>query len=233
MVPIVSVSDLANGFISAIIGLWLLARQRGRGNLATSYFIVFYFLFSFAWFCWAAPEIVTQDPWYIMWLNIIGYLALYAAIAVMVQLPFLFLNRQGGGAIAGMVVVVAGIVFLLGRLLNLQPHVRELVDGYVFWSPVYAAWLRIFTGVVAGLTAALCAIVFMYLGWRGKNDVLVYKRSVYLAIGMLIILVATSVSYILFFFFSFFWTNLLGSALVIVGLLLLLHGILYEGQRND
>jgi hypothetical protein len=171
---------------------------------------------------------LTSDALAVTVLNIVGYLFLYAALAIMLQVPFRLLDRPAWGSAAALVVATAGAVFLVGRLVRFSLQERLVFPPYVYWQPNFDPWLRLLTGTTSALTAALVIAVFTYLAWRGRANPLVYRRTLFLVSGMASMVVATGFTFFLFLVVGLFWGNLIAALLVVVGLLLMLHGVLYE-----
>lgn len=232
MIPLVSLTDLINGIISAAIAIRLTFVYLKNRNQAAKHFIAFYCAFAAAWLFWATPELVISDPQLVMATNILGYLGFFITSAIMIQLPFIFFpERRQWGLFLSTLIVTAAIIFLLGRLLNLQEHIREINGPYVYWKPVMAPWLRVLMGVSGALGGIVSAATFLYLGLKDKNNPLIFKRSLYLCAGLTVILLASIFSFILFSGADFVG-NAVGSVMVICGLLLMLRGIVYEERRH-
>ena len=124
-------------------------------------------------------------------------------------------------------VVVAGIIFMVGRFLNFQPSTPEVIGRFIFWRPVYVPWLRIMTGVVSAAVAIFCSTTFLYLGWRDRATRVIYRRSMFMGSGMVVLLLSAVAAY-WFGRAAAFGPLIVASVLVMIGLLLILEGLLYE-----
>lgn len=232
MIPFVSIADLINGLISGAIAVRLTFVYLKNRNQATKHFMAFYYAFAVAWLFWATPELVVSNPYLVMATNILGYLGFFVTTAIMAQLPFLFFpERRQWGLFFSTLIITAAVIFLLGRLLNPLPHVREVIGPYVYWKPILAPWLRVLMGIAGAFGALVSALTFLYLGLKDRSNNLIFKRSMYLCAGLTTILLASIFSFILFKS-GVFIGNAVGSVMVIIGLLLMLRGILYEERRH-
>src|SRR3989338_1181973 len=232
MLPLLSLFDLVNAAISAVIAVRVFMVYRQAKHEAAWYFLMFYVSFTFFWFFWGMPGVLVSNPQTMALTSTAGFMALYLSMVAMVQVPFFFLNRREGGGIAAILLATSGAVFFLARIFNLEPSVLEVIGGVVYWRTGIAPWLRYFTGAVSLGVALLCTGTFGYLGWKERMHPVVYARSMYLASGMAALVIAAPFSFFLFNVVGFFWANMIASMLVILGLLLMLFGILVEAKQN-
>ena len=235
MIPIVSLTNLISAIVSIVIGGNLLVAYRRNHNVAVFWFILFYLAFAVSWLIAAAPELVLKDPYAVMASSIVAFSFQYLAYFAVIQVPFIFLRKREWGAIASALIAMTGIIFVIGRLYNLQPHSREIISNvfgtYIFWRPVFHPWLRVMTGVVGGGVAVFCAIVFFYLGWQDRSNRLVFARSMYLGSGTTILFIGSIIVYFISTTGAFFALSI-ASIFVIVGLLVIFKGILHEDRAN-
>lgn len=231
MIPIVSLTNLISAIVSLVIGGNLFITYRRNHNIAVFWFTLFYLSFAASWLIAATPELVLKDPYAVMASSIIAFSFQYFAYFAVIQVPFIFLQKREWGAIASALIAMVGIIFVTGRLYNLQPHSREIISGvfgtYVFWRPVFHPWLRVMTGVVGGSVAIFCAIVFFYLGWQDRLNRLVFARSMYLGSGTTILFIGSIIVYFVSTTGSFFALGT-ASIFVIIGLLVIFKGILHR-----
>jgi hypothetical protein len=214
-----------------LIALRLVARARRRSNDGLWYLTGFY-LFLVGWWAFRAlPGFVVTDPTSVMVTNLLSYVFLYVATSSLLQVPFYFLNRRDWGVILGIINGVAGIVFVIGRMFNLAPHLPVEVPPYVFWQESYPAWLRLINGLSTVTSLGLFIGIFFYLGFRGRANAVTYNRSMHLAAGMFLLLIAASA----FFIFSAggFLASVVSSSFCAAGLFLVYRGVSYDTGERD
>ena len=228
----VSLANFVNFIIAIAMVVRLGAHHQRVGGKPLKRFIWFYISFAIFWLLWAAPEIFVTNPYSVMATNIMGYVMLYVTSAIMVQIPFLFSGRKSIGTVLCAIIITAGVVFLIGRLINLQPHIREIVGNRVYWRPVFAPWLRMMTGAAGGLAALTASIAFYYFGWRERVNRAIFMRSIYLGTGNATILCGAIVSFILSPTAGFAGV-FAGSIFGAVGLFIMMHGIMREAQPQQ
>lgn len=234
MIPIVSLSDLINSMISLAIGAKLLLAYRRRQVTTLGYFTLFYFTFGLMWLCWAAPEIIVYSAMAVTVVNIMGYVFLYAALIAIAQVPFVLLGRREWGALLATIVTTAGIVFVLGRVIDFQLQERLIMPPYyVYWRPTFASWLRILSGITSATVSAIVIAVFAYLAWHDRTNIIIFRRSLFIISSMVCMMAAVAFTYFLFLIIGMFWGNLAASLVVVFGLVLMLRGVSYGEQASS
>jgi hypothetical protein len=231
MLAPVSLINLLNAVISGFLAWRTLVAYRQHRHDAIKYFGLFYLMFALNWLMAGAPEVIARSPEAVRATNIIAFTFQYVALAAVAQVPFVFADRREWGAVAGVLVATAGIVFVVGRLLTPLPHVRELVGPYVYWRPVMPLWLRVMSGAVSAAVGIGCGATFAYLGWRYRANALIFRRSMYLTAGTAMLLIGLVFAYFVSAVVSF-PLLVVASIFADAGLFLMLHGVLYEHRRN-
>lgn len=233
LIPIIAIANLTNGIISALLVARLYARYKknmpmGQQSEGVRYFIAFYICLTIMWLLYAAPGLLVSDLYLIMILQSAGDILVYVGSIVAIQIAFLALNRRGAGTIISIGMATAALIYVLGRVLNSHPHIISVAPPYVYWYADIPSWLAIMTGLVAAVSSVIFITTFVMLSWRARNNVGVFRRSMSLASGMLLLFAAS----LIFFVFSTggFISATTASLLGIAGLLISLHGI---PRRND
>lgn len=228
MIPLVSLSNFVNSAVTITLAAQLIVRCRKVQHDGLRYLTGFFIFLAGFWAMRALPGILVFDSNSAMVTNLFSYVFLYIATTSLLQVPFVFIDRRELGAVLGILNIVAGIVFVLGRLFDPMPHPAIVVGQYVYWQETYAPWLRAITGLSTFISTSTFMGVFFYLGFKERANTIVYRRSMYLASGMAFLLFAASV----FFLFSAgeFFVSMLASVSCIVGLLLMLRGIWLETE---
>lgn len=230
MVPIVSLTDLLVTAMAFLMAAKLYAAYKKNPSATFRHFIIFFVLFALAFLFWGVPGVATKDGMVVAYFNIAAYLALYAAFAYLANLAFSFLHARGLANLAFWAVFLFGIFFVIVRLTNVQPSIPQVLGDYVYWRPQYAPWLRQLTGYVSLAVTLLSAVVFLAGGIRNRAERGIFVRSLWIAAGILFILLAASSSFI-FAPTAAFLGAWAGTLFSIVGLLAMLRGILYR-PRN-
>ncbi|PJE75792.1 hypothetical protein COV04_02510 [Candidatus Uhrbacteria bacterium CG10_big_fil_rev_8_21_14_0_10_48_11] len=225
MIPIIPIAS----FISALVSLGATTRvfslYRQRKNEALWYFGAWFAVVTIMFLNYALGGIVASGVGNAV-IDAIGNLFIYVSCVLLIQIPFIFLDRREWGVISGIILATAGLVFFIGLLLNPSPSVREVVGPYVFWWPQYEQWLRSYTGVVAGTTTLTFTLTFLYLGYRGRSDMVVFRRSAYLAAGMFSLMLS-ALSILIVPKIIFVERIVLGATAMVAGIILLYYGLLW------
>ena len=155
---------------------------------------------------------------------------MYATLALVVQIPFVFLHMPRWRVLITASIVIAAIIHVIARMFNFLPYVAEAIPPYIYWKPQIDPWLEMMTGVAGLITTLIFIVTFFYLGWKAKNDRVIYRRSMLLAYGMISMFIGTVIRFV-----AFYNTPLIGfgvgAIFVAIGLALMASGILYE-QRS-
>src|SRR3990167_5910531 len=122
MIPIISISNFVNTVVTDTIAIRLLARVRRNHHEGTVYLAGFFTALTGFWAFRAMPGLLTKAPFAVMATNLVSYVFLFTATTNLLQVPFIFINRRQWGVILGILNVVIGLVFLLGRFFNPIPH---------------------------------------------------------------------------------------------------------------
>src|SRR3989344_3369284 len=157
--------------------------------------------------------------------NLVNTLVM-AALAV----RLIYKDRRHCGVILGILNVMVGLIFVIGRFLNPVPHLPIVIVPYVFWQETYPLLLRALTGISTFTSTTIFMGVFFYLGHKERDNTIIYRRSMYLASGMLFLVLASFI----FFLASTggFVVSILASGSCIVGAYLMLRGISYESPKE-
>lgn len=246
MIPIVSITDLINGVITAAIAVRLgfmlspvPSHLANGGGLASWYeenkrnglleFMGFYIFFTLFWLSWSTPELVLFDAYSITIAATIGYIFLFISLAFIVNIPFIFFDRRRLGAIMSIFIMLLCLAYLVSRIIDPTIDTQEIIPPYVFWGDAFSSWIRIFPGVAGLLAAGTFTITFAYIAWHAaprwytEGKTIIYRAAVCLSGGMTLLLVAA----IMFFLLSRggFLVSIITSSLCIAGLLVMLHGV--------
>ena len=226
MVPIVSITHIISVAVSLFLALRLRASYQKNPSTSLEVFALFFFLFAVSWAFAAVPGVISRDVMAIMASNIVSGMMLYAAIAVAVYIPLFFLGKPHLAIVASSLVAFISMVYLVGRLFASEPSVLVTVSPFVYWKPIYPAWIRIMSGVVSFVSSILFASTFYYLGYKSTEDAVVRRRSFYLAVGMTLMTISALIVQLIpstsFISFS------VGAILLCAGLLVMADGIMYE-----
>lgn len=231
MIPLVSLSNSFNTLVTLFIALRLIARVRKQSSDGLWYLSAFYVFLTGWWAFRAMPGFLVTNPMAVMATNLISYVLLYAATSSLLQVPFYFLNRREWGVILGILNIVAGIVFVIGRMFNFAPHLPVEVPPFIFWPETYPEWLRLINGLSTLTALGLFIGIFFFLGLRERANPVVYNRSMHLAVGMFLLLIAASA----FFVFSAggFLSSVVSSSFCAAGLFLVYRGVAYESAGSE
>ncbi|MFA5954516.1 MAG: hypothetical protein WC817_03220 [Patescibacteria group bacterium] len=225
MIPIISIASLVSAIISlgATLRVFLIYRQ--RKNDALWYFGVWFAVITVMFSFFASEGVITSGA-VSAFMDAIGTSFVYVSCVLLIQIPFIFLNKREWGVISGIVIATAGLVFLIGLLLDPVPSVQLVLGPYLFWETQYPQWLSTYTGIVAGITTLTFTLTFLYLGYRGKRDFIILRRSAYLAGGMLSLMLA-AISLLALPQGVFVAGMVFGSLAMVTGVILLYYGLLW------
>lgn len=228
MIPIIAITNLINGIISALLMARLYARYKksaptGGRSEGVKYFIAFYACIAIMWLLYATPGLLVSNLYIIMILQSMGDVFVYLGSIIAIQIAFLALNRRGAGTIISIGMATAALVYILGRVLNPRPHILAQVPPYVYWHADIPSWLATMTGLVVATSSVIFITTFVVLSWQARNNAEVFRRSMSLASGMLLLFTAS----LIFFVFTSggFASALTASLLGIAGLLITIRGI--------
>ena len=231
MIPIISISNLVNTIVTAALAGRLVYKINRHHQEGLIYLAGFYIALTGFWAFRALPGIFIDNPYAVMATNLVSYIFLYTATTSLVQVPFIFIDRRHWGIFLGIMNVVLGLFFVIGRFLNPIPHLPEVIAPYIYWKETYALQLRALTGISAFASSAIFMGVFFYLGHKGRDNHIVYNRSMYLAGGMMFFVLASFI----FFLASTggFIISVLASGSCIVGAYLMLRGVSYKNHEES
>jgi hypothetical protein len=234
MIPIIAISNLINGLISALLAARIYIRRRhitdSGAKHGVTLFLYLYTAMTIMWFLYATPGLLVQNLFAIMVLQSIGDVLVYVTAILGLKIAFVALQRSDIGSILSTYLGAMVVVYIVGRIIYPFPHVQEIIYPYVYWHPHIPLWMQVMTGVVAICGSATFIVVFLMLGMRAKKNMLVYRRSYYLAGGMTCLFAAS----LIFFVFAtggFILTT--GASLFgIIGLVLMLEGIPFHHESD-
>lgn len=232
MIPIVSIFDLINALFSAIISVRVYITYKKTHDIAVFYFFMFFLFFTIFWISAASPNILLFNPKAITISNILAYIVAYISYAFIVQIPFIFIEKRWVAHIISVFIIIAGIIFIIGRIYNFELSKIEIFYPYMYWKPVYPVWMRIMTGIVSSFSAIIFTIVFFQFGFKNKKNKIVFNKAMYLASGMLALFVAALISFIFSPQAGFLGMSMSAFS-GILGLWLLLQGILYDERHQN
>ncbi|OGL82469.1 hypothetical protein A2936_02070 [Candidatus Uhrbacteria bacterium RIFCSPLOWO2_01_FULL_47_25] len=214
----------------AALAVRLIYKLRQNHHDGLMYLAGFYIALTGFWAFRAMPGILTDNPYTVMATNLVSYVFLYVATTSLLQVPFIFIDRRHWGVILGILNVMVGLIFVIGRFLNPVPHLPIVIVPYVFWQETYPLLLRALTGISTFTSTTIFMGVFFYLGHKERDNTIIYRRSMYLASGMLFLVLASFI----FFLASTggFVVSILASGSCIVGAYLMLRGISYESPKE-
>lgn len=231
MIPIISISNLVNTIVTAALGGRLIYKLRQNHHDGLMYLAGFYVALTGFWAFRALPGLLIDNPHTVMATNLVSYIFLYVATTSLLQVPFIFINRRHWGVILGILNVMIGLIFIIGRFLNPVSHNPTVIAPYIFWKETYPFLLRALTGLSTLTSTTIFMGVFFYLGHKERDNKIVYHRSMYLAGGMLFMVLASFI----FFLASTggFIISILASGSCIIGAYLMLRGISYESPEES
>ena len=229
MIPIIAIANLVNGIVSTFLAIHIYIHYRRRNSTDYSiisgyrHFIFLYIALSVMWFLYATPGLLVTNLFIIMVFQSIADLFVYVVAILGIQISFFALNRKSVGTIISGIIGTLGVFYVIGRIFNPFPHAREEIYPYVYWHPIIPLWLQAMTGVVASIVAMIFICTFFILGYRARGNNAVFRRSMFLASGMLGLLLAS----LLFFIYAqgSFISTTLSSVFGIGGLWLMAKGI--------
>jgi|GEM_PF-1489010 len=228
MIPIIAIANLINGLIAATIAVLLFIRYRrrikeGRPIKGISYFILFYASVAIMWLLYATPGLITPNLYTIMVLQSFADIFVYMSAIIGILISFTALNKKDTGSIIAIIMGTATLIYALGRIFNAKPHIQEVIPPYVYWHPDSSLWLLVLTGLVASASSLTFIITFIVLGYRAKNNYLIYRRSLYLSAGMSCMFLASLIFFVMAT--GGFVLTMAASIFGIIGLILMLQGI--------
>src|SRR3989338_98380 len=227
MIPIVSITNSINAIISGLLAVRLLISYRKHPTNVLRYFLNFYFLFFLYWFLLALPGLLWSNSYTGAWIVTSSYALLYVALIVAVRIPFILLGKQwvGNSIAAGM--GIAGLFVVGAQLFHPYPYIQEIAPPFIYWRGIVPAWMRIITGIISIIGAVGFAATFAYLGVKSRNNHIIFYRSVSLALGMIMMALASASVFFVAITSPFIGLSV-ASVLVITGLSIMAHGLLHE-----
>ena len=196
MIPIVSIFNLISAIFSAIICIRVYMTYQKTRGIAVWYFDIFFLLFTIFWISAGSPNIFLFNPKYITIANVLSYAVAYISYIFIIQVPFIFIEKRWVAYLIGIFVAIAGIIFIVGRIKNFELSQIEVFYPFMYWKPIYPAWMRVMNGIVSAVIAIISAIVFFQFGNKNRQNPLIFYKSMYLSGGMLTLVIAAMISYI-------------------------------------
>lgn len=227
MIPIVTITNSVNAVISGLLAIRLLLSYRKHPTNILGYFLIFYFSFFLYWFFLALPGLLWSDSYTGAWIVTVSYAVLFFALVVAVRIPFILLGKPLVGNSIAVIMGVAGAIVVGAQLFHPYPYVQEIAPPFIYWRGVVPAWMRIVTGIISIIGAVGFATTFAYLGTKNKNNHIIFYRSLSLALGMMIMAVASASVFFVAITSPFIGLSV-ASLLVVTGLLVMERGLLHE-----
>ena len=231
MIPIVSLSDLINGLIAAVIAAKVFNSYKKTSDQTIFDFFLFYVFITFFWLALATPQIFITDPFKMVIASTAAYIFLFMALAIMTRISFLFISWRTAGRMATIIIFIGTIAFVIGRLSSLAPHQPEYFPPFIYWRPVMAPWLRILTGIMTTGSALISSSIFFYFGYKDRSNAQIFHRSILLGSGLLILLVGAVMAFLVNPNAGFA-ANCLASLASIPGMVVMLYGINYKSKAT-
>ena len=239
MIPIVSITDLANGVIAAAIAVRLALMLRGHGGDRRDgllEFIGFYIFFALFWLMFATPELIFFDAYSITIAATIGYVFLFISLAFIIYIPFIFFGYRWLGVAMSAFIVLLCLAFLVGRIIDPTLDRQETIPPYTFWTDNFSPIIRLIPGLAGLLASGIFVGTFAYIAWHAaprwsaEDKTRIYRAAVCLGGGMALLLAAA----IIFFLMSYggFLVSVVTSSLCIAGLLVMLRGVEYMHEER-
>lgn len=230
MIPLVSLLHLVSVAVSSVLAYRLYRSYWQYPSTNLLLFAMFYGLFALSWLVTAVPGVLSNDPYWIMVSNIIGATLVLVSVIVGIYIPFFFLGRPSVGIAFSVAIGIVSIVYLVGRFLYSEPPLIEVFSPYIYWKPVFPVWLRVLSGIITFTGSSIFAGTFFYLGYKNKDNSIVFRRSIFLAVGMCCMMAA---SFIVQLIPTANFMNIAsGTIFIVLGLLVMAHGILHEHKMT-
>jgi hypothetical protein len=228
MIPLISIINAVNGTITAVIAVRLQRANRRRPSQVMRMFLWFYALLAAYWFSVTPAGLLTERTSVILFAGLMAYPLLYAAIAVALTVPFIFLEREQWATLGTAFVLAAGVVTFIGIAASPALTVsRVVVPPFVYWRLTPPLWPLVLTGAVTGAAALAFAASFLYLAIRDRANRVVYRRSLAILIGISLLGAAGIVRYVVSAAGPFLGVTA-ASFIADVGLLVIAGGIFHE-----
>jgi len=231
MIPIVAVTNFINSAMSIAVGMRLVAARKRHSASDFNYFIFFFFALALFWFFIGLPGLLAAYPLFAALSNTLSYVALFAACSSLIQTSFLFRKESASSSIINFFIFCLFMIFLVGRTLAPLPQLEpEIMPPYIFWKEIYPEWLKVIVGVVALVAGGIFIATFSYLGWKNKNNALIFHRSLFLVSGLSIMITAAALYYL--FSSGGFMISIVASSLSVAGYVFMMRGVLHAHENQ-
>lgn len=190
------------GTVNALVSLFLAAliyrsykKSHAKSHSSFFYFFLFFGIF---YLTFATAQLVL---WYDsgLWIGIfhvISYFFLYLALGYLLCVPLYLSGKSDLANALWVIIFVLNVLFLIERIIEFTPSEKIVLNSYVYWQPIFAPWVRVLTGIMASLTAASVSLFFLRHGYQHRNDKKVYHRSIWLSLGIGILMMAAILAFI-------------------------------------
>ena len=217
--------------IAYIIAGYLYQAYRREKILIIYYFSCFYAYLGLFFLLVSFP-LVSSNGYVIGFFNAVGFLFLFVALAYISFVSLSLLKWGEMAMVSFYFCILFGLFCFTVRLFYFSPSVSEVDNYFINWRPVFLPWLRSFTGFYALVIGVTTVIIFIMYGFRQKDNVVVFRRSLIIGAG-LSLLSAAAVVGLLLSPYGQFKGELAGSIITILALLNVLRGITYRRAVAD
>ena len=221
------------GTLNAIVSLYIASRLYGtyKANKQQSHksFLFFFLYFGIFYTLFATTQLVLwRDSGVLIGIShVISYFFLYLSLGYLISVPYHVKGQHELAQAAWLTLFVINLLFFVIRIIDFTPSQQIALSSYVYWQPVFAEWVRIATGVLAVITAINVTTFFCRYGMQNKHQPIVFKRSIWIGVGIGVLMLAAILAFIAapsgsapFVFVATF--------LVLAGLLTTHHGLRYR-----
>ena len=232
-IPLVTLVGFINGVLAISIAL-LLSRRHAQTSQADPGARRFIFLFTSIGVVWSlytfADFLSTVMPG-VVWFNMAADIFVYVGSVAAVRAACYAINNERLSRRLAAAIVVAGVIFTIGRLWYHLPYAPVIYGQYIYWRPMDPVWLTLLTGLVSSSSLLFFSFIFLTLGFKTRHNPVVLRRSLALGGGMLCVLMST----ILFFVVAAPgpWETLISVVFSSLGLIVMYAGLTKTGSIAD
>ncbi|MEK9175625.1 MAG: hypothetical protein AAB795_03495 [Patescibacteria group bacterium] len=232
MIPLISIVNLINFIIPGILSIRIYKIYKTNKSNLLFYFASACFFFSFYWLMGGLSGIIFNDLNIIGSLHILRFVFLYLALFFIIKIPLGLVEQKFLNFVFPYILIIGGISFISVGFWNFFPATVLITSPYIYWIPILPHWIEIMTGIFIFLVLSIFIITFVRLAWKDWSNIAVVRRSIFIIAGMGIIMIGGTLRFLTGGFFAFYFTYMLSTMSVSVGLLVIADGILYEHRHT-
>lgn len=227
--PLVGITGTLNAIVSLYIAARLYVTYKENKQESHKNFLYFFLYFGVFYSLFATTQLIlwTDNGFWIGISHVISYFFLYLSLSYLLSLPYHVKGQHNLAQVVWFAIFVINILFFIVRIIEFTPSEMLVLSSYVYWQPIFSEWLRVVTGILAVITAASVSTFFIRYGLRNRAQSIIYKRSLWIGLGIAVLMIAAVLAFIAapsgsapFVFVATF--------LVLAGLLTTHHGLRYK-----